>query len=254
MDFYLCRTSTPAGAFTRAKGQATVCATASADRGCILCRRFGDLHVDRNQPFCTERSIRLSERNPPARHGRGSAGHRAGDGINSFIGTLTIAEGGIWGSLAGISVGIVASTGSITLPAMTPLAYPRALAGALLLFTDKSLELHAGRVLSRFGNACVTAGKQIATIAAIIFCASIIVGVLGTGLYLIPLAMISTPQLLDVSNTPLAGIHCSRKDDARSVADCKWINSQGGCLGKNDDGCQWPVSSFFYLLRASDPD
>ena len=268
--------------------------------------------------------------------------------VNSFIGTLTIAEGGIWGSLAGISVGIVAvfvifgavlnageagqgfmnlaaaaggrlrggaakmavissalfgsisgsasanvaSTGSITLPAMTRLGYPRALAGAteavassggqimpplmgagafvmveltgipytgimsaaflpallyffavwigldafshryelkpldasmlpdgrsviittgfflvpfgvllygmfisnytpqyaaslailagaLVLFTDKSLELHAGRVLSRFGNACVTAGKQIATIAAIIFCASIIVGVLG---------------------------------------------------------------------------
>ena len=268
--------------------------------------------------------------------------------INSFMGTLTIAEGGIWGSLAGISVGIVAvfvifgavlnageagqgfmnlaaaaggrlragaakmavissalfgsisgsasanvaSTGSITLPAMTRLGYPRALAGAteavassggqimpplmgagafvmveltgipytgimsaallpallyffavwmgldafshryelkpldasmlpdgrsviittgffmvpfgvllygmfvasytpqyaaslailagaLLLFTDKSLELHISRVLPRIGNACITAGKQIATIAAIIFCASIIVGVLG---------------------------------------------------------------------------
>ncbi len=106
--------------------------------------------------------------------------------LNSFLGTLTIAEGGVWGSLAGISVGIVAvfvifgavlnageagqgfmnlaaaaggrlrggaakmavissalfgsisgsasanvaSTGSITLPAMTRLGYPRALAGA----------------------------------------------------------------------------------------------------------------------------
>ena len=268
--------------------------------------------------------------------------------LNSFLGTLTIAEGGIWGSLAGISVGIVsvfvifgavlnageagqgfmnlaaaaggrlrggaakmavissalfgsisgsasanvASTGSVTLPAMTKLGYPRALAGAteavassggqimpplmgagafvmveltgvpytgimsaaflpallyffavwmgldafsrryelkpldasmlpdgktviittgfflvpfgvllygmfisgytpqyaaslailagaLLLLTDQSLKLRLGSVLPRISNACVTAGKQIATIAAIIFCASIIVGVLG---------------------------------------------------------------------------
>ncbi|MEK9786040.1 MAG: TRAP transporter fused permease subunit, partial [Gammaproteobacteria bacterium] len=32
----------------------------------------------------------------------------SGTPINSFLGTLTIAEGGLWGSLAGISVGIVA--------------------------------------------------------------------------------------------------------------------------------------------------
>ncbi len=107
--------------------------------------------------------------------------------IESFLGTLTIAEGGIWGKLTGISVSIVAifvifgavlnageagqgfmniaaaaagrlkggaakvsvissalfgsisgsasanvaSTGSITLPAMTKLGYPRALAGAV---------------------------------------------------------------------------------------------------------------------------
>ena len=268
--------------------------------------------------------------------------------VNSFLGTLTIAEGGVWGSLAGISVGIVAvfvifgavlnageagqgfmnvaaaaggrlrggaakmalissalfgsisgsasanvaSTGSITLPAMTKLGYPRALAGAteavassggqimpplmgagafvmveltgipytgimsaallpallyffavwmgldaysrrydlkpldasmlpegrlvlittafflvpfsvllygmfiggftpqysaclaivvavLLLFIDPSLKPQGRRFLERASDACVNAGRQIATIAAIIFCASIIVGVLG---------------------------------------------------------------------------
>ncbi len=107
--------------------------------------------------------------------------------LRSFLGTLTIAEGGIWGSLTGVSVSIVAifvifgavlnageagqgfmnvaaaaagrlkggaakvsvissalfgsisgsasanvaSTGAITLPAMTRLGYPRALAGAV---------------------------------------------------------------------------------------------------------------------------
>lgn len=107
--------------------------------------------------------------------------------INSFLGTLTIAEGGLWGQLTGVSVAIVsifvimgavlnageagqgfmnlatavagrlkggaakvsvlssalfgsisgsasanvASTGAITLPAMTKLGYPRSLAGAV---------------------------------------------------------------------------------------------------------------------------
>ncbi|MTI16022.1 TRAP transporter fused permease subunit [Rhodobacteraceae bacterium RKSG542] len=107
--------------------------------------------------------------------------------LESYLGTLTIAEGGIWGSLTGTSVGVVAifvifgavlnsgeagqgfmnvaaaaagrlkggaakvsiissalfgsisgsasanvaSTGAITLPAMTKLGYPRALAGAV---------------------------------------------------------------------------------------------------------------------------
>ena len=111
----------------------------------------------------------------------------AGMPLNSFLGTLTIAEGGIWGSLTGVSVSIVAifvifgavlnageagqgfmnlasaaaghlrggagkvsvissalfgsisgsasanvaSTGAITLPAMTRLGYPRRLAGAI---------------------------------------------------------------------------------------------------------------------------
>ncbi len=111
----------------------------------------------------------------------------AGVPLESFLGTLTIAEGGLWGSLTGVSVSIVAvfvifgavlnageagqgfmnvaaaaagrlkggaakvsvissalfgsisgsasanvaSTGAITLPAMTRLGYPRALAGAV---------------------------------------------------------------------------------------------------------------------------
>ncbi|MFK7854783.1 MAG: TRAP transporter permease [Granulosicoccus sp.] len=40
-------------------------------------------------------------------HIPGEFGH-SGTPINSFLGTLTIAEGGIWGSLTGISVGVVA--------------------------------------------------------------------------------------------------------------------------------------------------
>ncbi len=116
----------------------------------------------------------------------GEFGH-PGTPLASFLGTLTIAEGGIWGKLTGISVNIVAvfvifgavlnageagqgfmnvaaaaagrlrggaakvsvlssalfgsisgsasanvaSTGAITLPAMTRLGYPRALAGAV---------------------------------------------------------------------------------------------------------------------------
>ncbi|WP_349360166.1 TRAP transporter fused permease subunit [Stappia sp.] len=50
------------------------------------------------------------------------------------------------------------------------------LAGAALLFFDARLTL-------RLETACITAGRQIATIAAIILCASIVIGVLGlTGL------------------------------------------------------------------------
>jgi len=119
-------------------------------------------------------------------HIPGEFGH-AGTPLNSFLGTLTIAEGGIWGSLTGISVGVVAifvifgavlnageagqgfmnvaaaaagrlrggaakvsvissalfgsisgsasanvaSTGAITLPAMTKLGYPKRLAAAV---------------------------------------------------------------------------------------------------------------------------
>ncbi len=119
-------------------------------------------------------------------HIPGQFGH-AGVPLASFLGTLTIAEGGIWGSLTGVSVGVVAifvifgavlnageagqgfmnvasaaagslrggaakvsvlssalfgsisgsasanvaSTGAVTLPAMTGLGYPRRLAGAV---------------------------------------------------------------------------------------------------------------------------
>lgn len=116
----------------------------------------------------------------------GEFGH-SGTPLGSFLGTLTIAEGGVWGSLTGVSVGVVsvfvifgavlnageagqgfmnvasaaagrlrggaakvsvlssalfgsisgsasanvASTGAITLPAMTKLGYPRHLAAAV---------------------------------------------------------------------------------------------------------------------------
>ena len=119
-------------------------------------------------------------------HVPGEFGH-AGTPLPSFLGTLTIAEGGLWGSLTGVSVSVVAvfvifgavlnageagagfmnvaaaaagrlrggaakvsvvssalfgsisgsasanvaSTGAVTLPAMTKLGYPRRLAGAV---------------------------------------------------------------------------------------------------------------------------
>ena len=119
-------------------------------------------------------------------HITGQFGH-SGTPIASFLGTLTIAEGGIWGSLTGVSVGVVAifvifgavlnageagqgfmnvagaaagrlkgggakvsvissalfgsisgsasanvaSTGAVTLPAMTKLGYPKRLAAAV---------------------------------------------------------------------------------------------------------------------------
>ncbi|MEP4199279.1 MAG: TRAP transporter fused permease subunit [Aliishimia sp.] len=119
-------------------------------------------------------------------HIPGEFGH-AGTPLRSFLGTLTIAEGGLWGSLTGVSVGVVAifvifgavlnageagqgfmnvasaaagrltggaakvsvlssalfgsisgsasanvaSTGAITLPAMTKLGYPKRLAAAV---------------------------------------------------------------------------------------------------------------------------
>ena len=53
----------------------------------------------------------------------------------------------------------------------------------LLLPFNTEFTFSFERTVSRLENACVTAGKQIATIAAIILCASIIIGVLGmTGL------------------------------------------------------------------------
>jgi TRAP transporter 4TM/12TM fusion protein len=284
-------------------------------------------------------------------HIPGEFGH-AGLPLQSFLGTLTIAEGGIWGSLTGVSVAIVAvfvifgavlnageagqgfmnvataaaghlrggaakvsvlssaffgsisgsasanvaSTGAITLPAMRRLGYPKSLAGAVeavassggqimpplmgagafvmveltgvpyadimaaallpavlyfiavwigidafsrrydlrpleadqrpetrivlitagffaipfavllermfnggftpqyaacvailvafaLLFLDSRLSFDLGRTRQRLESMCLTAGQQIATIASIILCASIIIGVLGmTGL------------------------------------------------------------------------
>ncbi|GMG83101.1 TRAP transporter fused permease subunit [Paralimibaculum aggregatum] len=57
------------------------------------------------------------------------------------------------------------------------------LAGALLLPVDARLSLDLARTAARLENACLTAGRQVAMIAAIILCASIVIGVLGiTGL------------------------------------------------------------------------
>jgi TRAP transporter 4TM/12TM fusion protein len=57
------------------------------------------------------------------------------------------------------------------------------LAGAALLALDANLTLDWKRTLLRLEDACINGGKQIGTIAAIILCASIIIGVLGmTGL------------------------------------------------------------------------
>ncbi len=57
------------------------------------------------------------------------------------------------------------------------------LAGALLLFVDGQFRFDFVKTASRLGNALLTASRQVSMIAAIIFCASIIIGVLGsTGL------------------------------------------------------------------------
>ncbi len=57
------------------------------------------------------------------------------------------------------------------------------IAGALLLLLDGHLTFDTKRSLERVGNVCTNAATQIATIASIILCASIIIGVLGiTGL------------------------------------------------------------------------
>lgn len=57
------------------------------------------------------------------------------------------------------------------------------LTGVLLLFFDRGLNFSIRQWANRAGNACIHAGQQIAMIASIILCASIIIGVLGmTGL------------------------------------------------------------------------
>ena len=57
------------------------------------------------------------------------------------------------------------------------------LAGAVLLFVNVRLEISLRRFLERAAEGALNAGRQIATIAAIIICASIVIGVLGmTGL------------------------------------------------------------------------
>lgn len=57
------------------------------------------------------------------------------------------------------------------------------LVGVLLLFLNIRFELSLRRFLNRLSDAAVLAGKQIAMIAAIIICASVVIGVLGmTGL------------------------------------------------------------------------
>ena len=56
-------------------------------------------------------------------------------------------------------------------------------AGAALLFIDGNLSFDLSRTRERFASALLTASRQVAMIASIIFCASIIIGVLGsTGL------------------------------------------------------------------------
>ncbi len=57
------------------------------------------------------------------------------------------------------------------------------LAGALLLLLDHRLTFSWSRTLARLEQVCLLAGRQIAVIAAIILCASLVIGVLGaTGL------------------------------------------------------------------------
>ncbi|MCR9215511.1 MAG: TRAP transporter fused permease subunit [Proteobacteria bacterium] len=57
------------------------------------------------------------------------------------------------------------------------------LAGALLLFVDRRLRFDLREIGTRIERACLTAGRQVSMIAAIILCASIIIGVLSiTGL------------------------------------------------------------------------
>jgi len=57
------------------------------------------------------------------------------------------------------------------------------IAGAALLIFDSRLTLNRQRTLRRLEQVCLTAGKQVSMIAAIILCASIIIGILGiTGL------------------------------------------------------------------------
>lgn len=57
------------------------------------------------------------------------------------------------------------------------------LAAALLLLVDGRLSFDLGRLIGRAEKVCLSAGRQISTIAAIILCASIVIGVLGmTGL------------------------------------------------------------------------
>ncbi len=56
-------------------------------------------------------------------------------------------------------------------------------AGAILLLFNSRLETNPKQIIYRLGQVCLNAGKQIATIASIILCASIIIGILGiTGL------------------------------------------------------------------------
>ena len=57
------------------------------------------------------------------------------------------------------------------------------LAGSVLLLIDKKLSFDWRRTMARLESVCINAGKQVAVIASIILCASIIIGVLSiTGL------------------------------------------------------------------------
>lgn len=72
-------------------------------------------------------------------------------------------------------------------------------AGVLLLFFDVSLRFSLRHFWPRLAEACVTAGKQIAMIGAIIICASLVIGVLS----LTGLGVKITSGILSLSNDML---------------------------------------------------
>ena len=114
----------------------------------------------------------------------GEFGH-PGLPVESFLGTMVIAEGGLWGSLTGVSVSIVAVfviMGAVLNAGEAGQGFMNLAASVLLLF-DSRLTLDFARTIERLEKVTLTAGRQIAVIASIILCASLIISVLGqTGL------------------------------------------------------------------------
>ena len=73
------------------------------------------------------------------------------------------------------------------------------LTGAVLLLLDRRLTLSAARTRQRLQAACLSAGRQVSMIAAIILCASIIIGVLsitGLGVKITSLILLGSGGLL----------------------------------------------------------